>query len=278
MSTAPRRALFARRCYARATRWARRHVRLCALSGYMCLGLFVGFASSCGTTERVAIRPPQIAGASFMGSTMCTACHWEQAEDFDTSTHARLGHAGHAEGLACEACHGPASNHLMAGGGIGNIVRGDDPETCFSCHLDKRAEFSLPHSHPVIAGVVGCIDCHDPHGGDAVLMTTRGVTNYDQVCLECHDAQAGPFTFAHDAMREGCTLCHQPHGSVNAKMLVARNGNLCLQCHFLEPEATNLRMGSFNHAGGRFAAQGTCWTAGCHEAVHGSHVSPKLRF
>ena len=24
--------------------------------------------------------------------------------------------------------------------------------------------------------------------------------------------------------------------------------------------------------------QGTCWTAGCHEAVHGSSVSPSLRF
>jgi hypothetical protein len=24
--------------------------------------------------------------------------------------------------------------------------------------------------------------------------------------------------------------------------------------------------------------QGTCWTAGCHTAVHGSRVSPSLRF
>jgi hypothetical protein len=24
--------------------------------------------------------------------------------------------------------------------------------------------------------------------------------------------------------------------------------------------------------------RGTCWSAGCHEAVHGSHVSSSLRF
>jgi hypothetical protein len=24
--------------------------------------------------------------------------------------------------------------------------------------------------------------------------------------------------------------------------------------------------------------QGTCWTAGCHEAIHGSRVSSALRF
>jgi hypothetical protein len=25
-------------------------------------------------------------------------------------------------------------------------------------------------------------------------------------------------------------------------------------------------------------SQGTCWTAGCHEAVHGSRVNSSLRF
>ena len=32
--------------------------------------------------------------------------------------------------------------------------------------------------------------------------------------------------------REGCTSCHQPHGSINAKMLTERNQTLCLKCHF----------------------------------------------
>ena len=27
-----------------------------------------------------------------------------------------------------------------------------------------------------------------------------------------------------------------------------------------------------------FVQRGTCWTAGCHEAVHGSHVNSSLRF
>ncbi len=70
---------------------------------------------------------------------------------------------------------------------------------------------------------------------------------------------------------------HCPHGSVNQKMLKARNANLCLQCHFQEqPSAGVIMIGGRDHAS--FLSRGTCWSCGCHEAVHGSHVSSSLRF
>jgi predicted CXXCH cytochrome family protein len=85
--------------------------------------------------------------------------------------------------------------------------------------------------------------------------------------------------FEHEAMREGCTACHSPHGTVNAKLLSVRDANLCLKCHFQQVQGNNVLIGGSVHAGGvNRLSQGTCWTAGCHEAVHGSRVNSSLRF
>ena len=76
-------------------------------------------------------------------------------------------------------------------------------------------------------------------------------------------------------MREGCTVCHSPHGSINAKMLVQRDANLCLKCHAQTQgpgAAPGYYIGNIDH--GTFMRYGTCWTAGCHSAVHGSTTQP----
>lgn len=95
-------------------------------------------------------------------------------------------------------------------------------------------------------------------------------------CLRCHPAQRGPHVFEHEAMREGCSSCHQPHGSINAKMLTVRDANLCLQCHIARPDSGVLKIGDVPHEG--LLRRGTCWSSGCHEAVHGSRVNSSLRF
>jgi predicted CXXCH cytochrome family protein len=100
---------------------------------------------------------------------------------------------------------------------------------------------------------------------------------HNSSCVKCHTSQAGPYVFEHEASREGCVVCHSPHGSVNQKMLKARNQNLCLQCHFQEQTAPGMIfIGGREHSS--FVSRGTCWSGGCHEAVHGSHVSSSLRF
>ena len=106
-------------------------------------------------------------------------------------------------------------------------------------------------------------------GGTALL-------SQDENCLQCHPAQRGPYVFEHEAMREGCTTCHAAHGSVNAKLLTVRDSNLCLKCHFQQVRNGAILIGGSDHTAR--LQQGTCWTAGCHEAVHGSRVNPSLRF
>ncbi len=245
-------------------------------AGLSAWGLFV---AACVSTERAVVAPPQIAGAQYVGSKACAECHEDTVKRFGTASHARLVAQGAGlKDTACENCHGPGSLHVKAGGGAGTIVNpGKSPETCFQCHLDKRGQFSLPHSHPVLAGKMSCGDCHNPHEGDAVAGSGAALADQNAACVKCHTAQKGPFVFVHNAMKEGCTSCHNPHGSVNAKMLVARDANLCLRCHLEVGTGAGLIMAGGEDHRSRLVS-GTCWTTGCHEAVHGSNASQALRY
>ena len=242
--------------------------------GAACWGLLL---VSCVMVNRTVVAPPTIAGAKFVGSKDCAQCHENITSGFHDATHAKLMAEGeNAKNIGCESCHGPGSVHSAKGGGEGTIINpAKNPDTCFQCHLDKRGEFNLPNAHPI--GKVSCGDCHEAHKGDAILGGGTKLASANETCLKCHESQRGPYVFEHEALRDNCTTCHNPHGTVNAKMLKARNQTLCLQCHYQQQTvAGQLLIGGRDHAA--FVQRGTCWTAGCHEAVHGSHVNSSLRF
>jgi predicted CXXCH cytochrome family protein len=237
---------------------------------------------ACQTTDRRVLAVPQTAGAEFMGTEDCMLCHEDLGRDFANTAHARL-MVDEDTGieLGCESCHGPGSLHSMAGEGRHLIHNpGRSPEACLQCHIHVQGSFALPHSHPVADGSrVACIDCHDPHGESGADMLAHGIHTAEAAsCAECHPAQAGPFVFEHEAMRDGCSACHMPHGSPNPKMLKVANAGLCLQCHFTERRQNAIMIGGVDHTGFGFMQQGSCWTSGCHEAVHGSHVNGSLRY
>jgi predicted CXXCH cytochrome family protein len=236
-------------------------------------------AISCATVNRTVMAPPNIPGAQFVGSETCSQCHEPITRDFRTATHNRLKAPGeHAKNAGCESCHGPGSLHNESGGARNTIVNPrKSPEACFQCHLDKRGQFSLPHHHPVLEGKVSCGDCHNPHHGPAVKAGGTSLLSENETCGQCHTVQFGPFVFEHEALREGCTTCHQVHGSVNQKMLITRNASLCLKCHFQTQTASGvIVIGGQDHSSR--LRQGTCWSAGCHEAVHGSQIGSSMRF
>ena len=236
---------------------------------------------SCVVADRAVLVPPKISGATFIGTKECAQCHADKTEHFGTATHANVALTDLKVGeTGCEACHGPGSIHVKTGGEAGTIVNpGKSPETCFACHLDKRGQFNLPNAHPVLAGHVTCNDCHEPHKGHVVRNSGADLESMNETCTKCHTAQKGPFLFKHNAMVEGCTACHNPHGSVNQKMLVARDANLCLRCHLEHPAVEGngtIIVGGQDH---RTRLQGgTCWSAGCHEDVHGSNASKAMRY
>jgi predicted CXXCH cytochrome family protein len=125
---------------------------------------------------------------------------------------------------------------------------------------------------------MNCAQCHDPHGGD--VLKPRGglaMARQNESCAQCHREQTRPFVFEHEALREGCTVCHNPHGSINRMMLVQSDSNLCLKCHAQrQQQGGEIFIGNAPHAARM--RQGSCWAAGCHTAVHGSNVHPRMLY
>lgn len=272
--------------------WGRRQTALAAGAAVLLLTVI-----SCATLDRSVVHLPNIPGANYIGSKECEQCHAEIYRDFATADHARLMAPGsNAVNAGCESCHGPSSLHAESGGeflppysftsgraqstsfGAREAVSHfrETESLCFQCHSNVRGEFSLPSHHPVTEGKLTCTDCHSPHKGSIHAGPGRSLLAENDRCLRCHDAQRGPFPFEHAAVHEGCASCHKPHGSINDKLLTVRDANACLKCHFQTSSGRALFIGGSDHT--LRVQQGTCWTAGCHEAVHGSRVSPSLRF
>jgi predicted CXXCH cytochrome family protein len=240
---------------------------------------------ACSTVNRTVVLPPEIEGAHYIGNRNCADCHTNITRIFPASAHGKLNSDDlkFASVTGCESCHGPGSKHAQAGGGRGKFIinPGKDATVCFNCHLDVHAEFNLPQHHPVIENRMNCVQCHDPHGHD-VMKPAGGLAmaRLNQSCAQCHREQARPFVFEHEALREGCTTCHDPHGSINRQLLTERDNNLCLKCHVqMAGPATapgEFFIGRVNHA--EYVKRGTCWSAGCHSAVHGSNVNPLMLY
>ena len=254
-------------------------------------------AISCRSVNRSVVVLPEVPGAKYIGSKECEQCHDKIYRDFATADHARLIAPGpNALSAGCESCHGPASLHSESGGEVktpNGFTAGRPPSTgfgarvstenarsvetvCFQCHTDVRGQFNLPSHHPVPEGRLSCTECHSPHKGSIYKGGGTQLMSEKDGCVRCHTTQQGPFVFIHEAMREGCTICHNAHGSVNDKLLAVRDSNLCLKCHFQQVKGSQLLIGGSDHT--LRVQQGTCWTAGCHEAIHGSRVSSSLRY
>ncbi len=239
----------------------------------------ISILSCSSSSNRIRVQPNRIKGAEPVGMETCALCHEDIVKNFKHTAHARLYiSADKREISGCEACHGEGSLHVEVDGGKGQhiINPGRNPVICYQCHLGVKMAFGFQYHHPVKEGRMTCTNCHDPHGEDIYKAKGMQTGRENDVCMQCHRDQARPRVFEHEALREGCTICHRAHGSINDKMLVENDNNLCLKCHAQITLPNTITIGKISHT--TFLAQGTCWSAGCHTAVHGSNINPHLRY
>src|SRR5581483_11688705 len=149
------------------------------------------------------------------------------------------------------------------------LLRASQPNLCYRCHQEVRADFSKPFRHRINEGLLECTDCHNVHGG-FLTRQLRATAAQDTVCFRCHTDKAGPFVFEHVPVKtEGCTSCHTPHGSVNPRLLKRAQVNvLCLECHTLTVDSAAPGIPSFHNQAQKYQA---CTM--CHVSIHGSNFS-----
>lgn len=208
------------------------------------------------TSDKTKIFMFEGAGSEKIIST-CLGCHAAGKEqmNFSRSEHAH----NNVNCLDCHSVHHAKDPEFL--------LAKTQPELCYGCHLENKAQFNMPVHHRVNEGLVKCSDCHNPHGGFGKTQL-RSAAAQDAVCFSCHIDKRGPFVFEHEPIKtEGCTSCHTPHGSSNVHLLKFANVNiLCMQCHTNSFVSFAPGTPSFHNQSAQFQA---CTL--CHTQIHGSN-------
>ncbi len=194
----------------------------------------------------------------------CLSCHQAGLRmNWQGSQHA-------TNDVACTSCH---QVHIAKDP---VLVKQTQPEKCFTCHAEQRADSYKYSHHPIREGKVVCSDCHNPHGSAGPKLLKEFTVN--ETCYNCHAEKRGPLLWEHEPVRENCLNCHTPHGSTQARLLVERPPFLCQECHANSGHQTQM-LGGQNLAG-QLAANVRMMARGCvncHSQVHGSN-SPNGAF
>jgi DmsE family decaheme c-type cytochrome len=152
-------------------------------------------------------------------NSACLSCHERGDRTYwSGSTH-------EVRNVACTDCH----TVMRAVSAKFQLKTVYEPETCFQCHKDRRAQMARSSHMPLREGKMVCSDCHQPHGtaNEALLRTAT----INETCYKCHAEKRGPFLFEHTPVRENCLNCHDSHGSINEYMLKISRPRLCTECH-----------------------------------------------
>ena len=200
----------------------------------------------------ISFRPEDQSRTAAENNAICLSCHERGDRTYwDGSVH-------EVRGLMCTNCHTVMKNVSRKF----QLATPFEPDTCFQCHKDKRAQIFRTSHMPLREGKIVCSDCHNPHGGFTEALLRENSVNDN--CYKCHAEKRGPFLFEHAPVRENCLNCHDPHGSVNEALLKVSRPRLCAECH------------GFDHEGGissgpttRFSFARSC--NNCHTKVHGSN-------
>lgn len=170
------------------------------------------FGTKRGTTGSFAPSEAKLQNSA------CLTCH-----DKDSKRTHWDGGPHNVNDVACSSCHETHTKH--------DSVRDKktQPQVCYVCHKEQRAQSNKISHHAIGEGKVVCSDCHNPHGSAGPkLLKMNTVT---ETCYTCHAEKRGPFLWEHQPATEDCLSCHTPHGSNITPLLKSRAPFLCDECH-----------------------------------------------
>lgn len=192
---------------------------------------------------------PARAGADYIGSEACQACHEDTFNSFRKNPHelVETEKKYNRTTQACESCHGPGSKHAesMNAADIRNPAKLRPSEVdriCLTCHLNQPTHVGRINSSHA-KNQVSCTACHFIHKNGPEGLLARTPAEIDAQCAGCHSDVWASFqrpyqhrlasaaTMPLGAM--SCVDCHNPHGSVRPSNLQTVNANEpgCFKCH-----------------------------------------------
>lgn len=189
---------------------------------------------------------------------LCLSCHTTMAEDLRQG---ELLHSAITE-QECISCHQPHGSTRK------QLLLKEGQELCFDCHEEiGHIRQTAAAGHQTLFAERGCGACHSTHVSDfANLLNTPA----EQLCLDCHNkdnpatrklrdirAEVSGKKYQHAPLaEEGCSACHNPHGSSSPLLLNQQypagvyapftkdTYAFCFQCHeagaFTEQYTENL--------------------------------------
>ena len=168
----------------------------------------------------ISYRANDLSRTAEENNAICLGCH-ERGERayWEGSVH-------QVRGLACTNCH----TIMRAVSAQNQLKTAFQPDTCFQCHKDRRAQMFIARRTCRCARARSCARI-------AIIRTAappRRCMRQDSIndnCYTCHAEKRGPFLFEHAPVRENCLNCHDPHGSINEYSLKMSRPRLCFECH-----------------------------------------------
>lgn len=125
----------------------------------------------------------------------------------------------------CDSCHEAKDDDVHKFTLLDTTIK-----LCYECHDDlidkKKTVVHRPlkeKKHPCTTA------CHNPHNGKSKgLIDAKTIT---ELCLDCHDELKKGDRYHTPDDIDGCEDCHDPHATVEPKLIRRKQPKLCTTCH-----------------------------------------------